>query len=197
MNLPNFCYCDCHKMWCSVVPPVCNCMCNKSNPFQETLSLCIHGKPLKFNNCDQCANIIDNYAALNNRIEALHEHKIRQIDENRKISGRIDELQNNVANTINDSLDRIEKLEDFHEKFKDVLKADINSVQQIMDGVYKRLDELEECVNRITEDDMKVGRQPHKCPVCNGTTIIPDFMSGNCILKNVDCQSCDKGIVWP
>jgi len=67
----------------------------------DTLALCKHGKPVKFP-CLSCApthkeftllDAINAIEELRNRIEALHEHKLRQIDENRKISKKVDDLE--------------------------------------------------------------------------------------------------------
>ncbi len=51
-----------------------------------------------------------------------------------------------------------------------------------------RLNEVEEILNRITQDDMLAGRKPHKCPVCLGSGDTEDYSH---------CFPCDgNGIVW-
>jgi hypothetical protein len=56
-------------------------------------------------------------------------------------------------------------------------------------GNLERINAIEECINRITEDDMKSGRQPYKCPICNGLGTSQTDME--------TCNGCDdRGIVW-
>ncbi len=57
-----------------------------------------------------------------------------------------------------------------------------------------RMDALEELVNRITEDDMRMGKKPHKCPICLGTGWRKG-LEGE--MSYVPCDPCDnEGIVW-
>jgi hypothetical protein len=66
---------------------------------------------------------------------------------------------------------------------------------------FKRIDEIvsviDEIVDIIPEDDMREGRKPHKCPVCDG-------IGKNCVIgeirglpiKSDKCHSCEgNGIV--
>ena len=56
-------------------------------------SHCEHGKPIRFG-CLTCApTLSDLIININSQIESLREHKLRQIDENRKISRRVDQLE--------------------------------------------------------------------------------------------------------
>lgn len=60
-----------------------------------------------------------------------------------------------------------------------------------INDIEKRLVALEEITNRITCDDMKAGRSPHKCPVCGGSGFLIK------IIECIDCHACEgKGIVW-
>lgn len=60
---------------------------------------CEHGRQLRIERCyicelnDQIFKLNDISKSLSIRIEALHEFKLRQIDENRKISRRVDEFE--------------------------------------------------------------------------------------------------------
>jgi hypothetical protein len=55
-------------------------------------------------NCNQ--SLSNSIQELCNRVEALHTHKIRQIDENRKISKRVDELEL-LVNAIKESYNNL------------------------------------------------------------------------------------------
>lgn len=46
---------------------------------------------------------------------------------------------------------------------------------------------------------IQVGKQPHKCPVCDGRGYVaPGFYSGPCTSATTEqCRSCEgKGVVW-
>ncbi len=67
-------------------------------------------------------------------------------------------------------------------------KLETKSVEKWFDYQENRINELEEILNRITQDDMLAGRKPYKCPTCVGSGQV--FQGGYCI-------SCDgKGVVW-
>jgi hypothetical protein len=63
--------------------------------------------------------LIDSIIIIKNRIDALHEHKLRQIDENRKISRRVDNIDaksayasaraDEISKYINERIDNVEK----------------------------------------------------------------------------------------
>jgi hypothetical protein len=102
---------------CKTPPYTCSGLCTgtlTTSPsfIPETLSLCIHGMPVKFNNCRECANMANDNFSLNNRINALHEHKIRQIDENRKVFKRFEELENETIVPLVEKIDELEDIVD-------------------------------------------------------------------------------------
>jgi|SRR5215208_2876951 len=69
-------------------------------------------------------------------------------------------------------------------------------------GCEIRLIRVEECVNRITECDMKASdRKPYRCPVCYGDGQIElmaiELIAVNKGCKFKKCHGCDsKGVVW-
>lgn len=124
-----------------------------------------------------------------------------QSDEN--ISKRIIKLDSSVASLHSFELsvckephprilkERIEKLEksDHDERISDLEKID-GEVRLI--NLEKAIDRIAEVVKRIHEDDMKSGKKPHKCPVCEGQG--GTFCSGT---MDESCYPCDgNGIVW-
>ncbi len=233
------------------------------DPAQETLSVCIHGAPVKFGRCLLCnpmerktvniGDLIDELISLRNRIEALHEHKLRQIDENRKVSKHLDSIdasikvnkkieerfdklekfhsdwnkmpkfdlhtwQEGIQKQINDVIglfvkadsvlendiiklqqsreshsrnhkdifERLEKIEQFNEKFKNALRNDIDRYQYTLNNYEERIEKLE------TSKDKK----PHRCPKCNGDGILYDISTGitynMTTQKKVNCHACEK-----
>lgn len=86
------------------------------------------------------------------------------------------ESKSNIT-IMNDLLQRIEKLET-HKNYQ------IDENRKIS----RHFDEIEEITKRITEDDMKAGRRPHKCPVCEGYGMVK--------VSSI-CPACEgKGIIW-
>ncbi len=177
-------------------------------------------------------------------LESLHEHKNRQIDENRKISRRVDELENanNLYKSFFEKIVKLDNENDHHCEAITILERKVEKLEELnqkcfdenpIDQIDKnfraletvctdnlaawnrldeRLCELEEITKRITEDDMKAGRQPHKCPVCEGSgynkpelKIVDakitidgiECKAGNKVLWKSICNPCDgTGIVW-
>lgn len=66
----------------------------------------------------------------------------------------------------------------------------------------ERLKKLEEDIKRITEDNMKVGRKPHRCPICDGEGKL--IINNNEVLlsypiqyKTKNCHVCKgEGVLW-
>jgi predicted RNase H-like nuclease (RuvC/YqgF family) len=80
-----------------------------------------------------------NYLSLTNRIKALHEHKIRQIDENRKVSRRIDDNEKGLQNHHDMLLKLEERINTLQEKIT------LNPKESMeLRCVLKRLDTIEE-----------------------------------------------------
>jgi predicted RNase H-like nuclease (RuvC/YqgF family) len=153
------------------------------------MALCEHGNIAEFNDCRYCAidkQAAKNYAAILNRINILHEHKNRQIDENRKISRRVDELQK-----------RIEKLKTL---------TDIKQLEKILyDGAQlhltiikfeTRMKELEQRLSICGDKVDKITSKPHRCPNCEGSGRYKLAIAQS-PSDIIDCHSCKgTGIVW-
>ena len=115
---------------------------------QNTLSVCVHGAPVKFGRCLLCnpmerktvniGDLIDELISLRNRIEALHEHKLRQIDENRKVSKHLDSIDasTKVHNKIEERFDKLEK---FHSDWNKMPKFDLHTWQE---GIQKQINDV-------------------------------------------------------
>lgn len=147
----------------------------------ETLQLCHHHTPVKFN-CGKCnqekeinkcsdaeeigiIDLLGMIQSLEVRVQALHEFKLHAIEWDKYHIRKVEAL----------------------EKERDL-------------GI-ERIKRLEEITNRITEDDMKAGRKPHKCPACDGKGKLI-FMNVSLLTYNPAqyqtkiCESCEgKGIV--
>lgn len=129
-------------------------------------------------------------------VRELFDHKQYQIDENRKISRRMDEL------------------EKFHQDWKEMPKWDLHPLYEKVNELeewkviaiekniqdVERIRKLESEFERKLDVDFKkweeyfatinIDKKPYKCPVCNGKYIAL-FKECECA-----CLACDKGIVW-
>lgn len=113
-------------------------------------------------------------AQLGQRVRKLEEHHVRQIDENRKISRRIDEAYGLIEN--------LEK------RVKDI-EYRLTHIIALPSEIDMRLEEVERKLDKAFD---KFCVKPHRCPVCDGSggTIIDGVMDEN-------CNGCEgKGIVW-
>ena len=106
-------------------------------------------------------------------------------------------------------LSRIRKIEDKH-KFLESnwvaikrLEEDIKQFNEIdssrletINILISKISKLEEITKRINEDDIKSGKIPYKCPVCQG------MGKSNYALLSIPpiypiCPSCEgKGVIW-
>lgn len=159
---------------------------------------------------DQIKALTDMYKSVSIQCAANHEHKLRQIDENRKISRRIDELfetleaYNEDAEYL-DSLSlpkRIEKLEELNQQC-----FEANPIKAIYDKFEKIESKIACLMQKSTLNDEK---RPFKCPVCSGEIKIlidpATPMSGIQAMFGKrdengmyykECNACNgKGIVW-
>ncbi|MFI5405459.1 MAG: hypothetical protein ACHQ1D_02980 [Nitrososphaerales archaeon] len=97
--------------------------------------ICEHGVHIARQMCRECElqrqfnALTDMYKSLSIQVAAHHEHKIRQIDENRKISRRVDEL----------------------EKELEIHKTALTRKWQANSELSKRVDELEKVINYISK----------------------------------------------
>ena len=184
--------------------------------------------------------LTDSLAAWN-----LHDDRINSLEDYMEMEDRM---------TASDVILRIEKIEDFHAAFKDSLKRDIEGQKHLWENIIDRVNKLEqsrnansrsnedlfgrlkiiedfigqnykndieqlsqrishaqemifqndvtlgkhdECLQRIMEDDMKSGKIPHKCPVCDGDAVKGWYEDNGLTRKIKTCASCEgTGIIW-
>src|SRR5438552_3378293 len=125
------------------------------------MNLCKHGVFIGLEPCVHCSHD-HQFNLLKSSVKELNEHKLRQIDENRKISRRVDELQNHFADVINQAVKKVNDLDKFHQEFKDVIKEDLKRNEKIFEDIFDRIEkletkqEIEHKVERIAELEKKV-----------------------------------------
>jgi len=159
----------------------------------QYLSSCIHGMVDYCYKCERA--LMDKVMELVTRIESLHEFKLRQIDENRKISRRVDglfetlEAYNQDAEHLDSSLPkRIEKLEQLNQQC-----FEANPIKAIYDKFEKIESKIACLMQKSTLNDEK---RPFKCPVCDGRGVHKKEMDPK-ILNFEVCLTCKgNGIVW-
>lgn len=100
----------------------------------------------------------------------------------------------------NEDLEYLDSLK-FNKKIKNLFKKHkqvLGLLNTYHDRSESRLEKLEEIIQRIYEDDMKAGRKPHKCPVCDGVAINCEIGKIHGLpIKSNKCHACEgKGIVW-
>ena len=77
-------------------------------------------------------------------------------------------------------------------------------IDEIENSLIKRVGILGDCLHKLSEENNKLRKKPHKCPVCDGKRFIfyNDFLEvwpigGLKIEGHKNCSICDaKGIVW-
>jgi DNA repair exonuclease SbcCD ATPase subunit len=157
--------------------------------------LCVHGIRINEQQCYFC-EINHKINLLDSKISSLIDHKIRQIDENRKISKHMDmvdlsiKIQCDIREFFYKKIKELEKKQKF-------LETNSEKIQRLE----SEIDELERLVNAIKESynslcASSLRREPHKCPICDGTgkhaKVLPSMSP-----IYLDCKSCDgKGILW-
>lgn len=130
------------------------------------------------------------------QLKLLKEHKDRQIDENKKISRRVDELEK-ILEAFNkdaeylDSLSlpkRLEKLE---------LKNIARQIERIA-NLEKQMKEIlgkQDFHQALTNAAICTSKKTHKCPVCDGQGYWHKVE--NNIACGAQCSTCKgSGIVW-
>lgn len=145
--------------------------------------ICDHGIHTSRQRCIHCelqrqiTALTDMYKELSIRVVGFHDHKLRQIDENRKISKRVDEL------------DAAYKV-DF-EVAKDIIFESARTHASIL-KCEKGLKDLEQLFYDEKAKFRCNDKKPYKCPLCDGKGgfYISGTMDSVCYL----CES--KGIVW-
>lgn len=178
---------------------------------------CVHGLPVNYE-CERCndkhrINLLESQIkALTNMYKEIscmavscNDHKIRQIDENRKISRRIEKLEERL-NRIDHKL--VDNLNNIFKEMKELKE----SYSFIIDnkGLINRIGILGEALHTLSEENNKLRKAPHKCPICLGEIKI--LIDPNTPLSGINamfgkrdengmyyknCKSCEgKGIIW-
>lgn len=191
--------------------PVCCAVCTK--PEENTMDISEKVKA----NWKMMYKTTEN---LSKRISKLEVHHVRQVDENRKLSKRLDEVEESYsAPDCHLSLDIL--------TLESKLEDEINSVTGQLEGLHEHIEKLYDMINSYDRKKQKAkdtvdkweeyfvsniekkNRKPHKCPVCDFSGAIQlesaeeynrfkDEMN-----KTADgryfiwCKSCEgSGIVW-
>lgn len=151
------------------------------------------------------------------RLSQLETHKNYQIDENRKVSKRIDKLESDHLDQLNPHAflilkKIIDELENDYASKIDNRKDLNNALSAIQEDYKTRLAVFEDHMKRYHElmlgtspielektirANMRV-KAPHKCPVCDGAGCL-SFRNPPLTLNDIkpDCHGCEgKGIVW-
>lgn len=196
-----------------------------TNCSDNTEALCIHGVPIKLG-CLSCTPADISILELDAHVKSLREHNLRHINENRKISRRVDELERLSKFNMSEQVQQVMN-SGFTECKERIEKLESEKLTQQLDPkvwvfVNDRLDKLEECfklqayrnkcdiesheiINEKIEKLEKLlnsyGRKIHKCPVCKGSGnlkgIDVNHHNFDLYIKYVSCHSCDgKGIIW-
>lgn len=137
------------------------------------------------------------------RLERLEEHKNRQIDENRKISRRVDELEEYLreikllySNPLQQQVwqesisTRLSELEEWTRKDEDIIYERLEKLEGLLDFTKNLL-------NTKIHLDEKLGthKKPYCCPVCADKGYWNSIE--NSIACGGQCKACEgKGIVW-
>lgn len=171
--------------------------------FYTARERCIHCELQK-----QITALTDTYKSLSIQAAAHHEHKLRQIDENRKVSRRVDEHEEGLIIHKNKLIDldkRIYELEKAYKADYEVAKDIIFQGAQTHASILKCEKGLKDLEQLFYDEKDKFrcnDKKPHTCPVCGGSgcgkEIYNISVDGvNMGTKNHPCHSCDgKGIVW-
>lgn len=140
---------------------------NKTESRFEKLENLVHPK---IDGCDRAESFLQVIRRLEKQNEKL---KNRMEHLERRVSNALPEIVKSIPDMpsnddikLNDLLGRIKELE----RFQDITHAQYQKV--------------------IT------AKVPHKCPICSGTCIRPEYVIGSCLMKNQPCGVCEGGIVW-
>jgi hypothetical protein len=134
-----------------------------------------------------CTDCIDN-----NLKEAAQRENIKRLEQS------IEMLNGKINSVIRESNDHLSKLDAWVFNEIGLLKNKIDSanyaefIKQVNGWIERQNKNLREWRDKteIKLLEVKVNKQPHKCPVCEGK-YIAIFNGCECA-----CLTCDKGIVW-
>src|SRR6478752_413978 len=175
----------------------------------ETLSVCQHGNPINFGRCLICYPLSkpDPIKELRNRIESLHEFKLRQCDENKEIKKRIEEVINLFVkgeSVLEDDIIKLQQSREAHSRnHKDIFDRLDN-----LEKLYQSSTEMEShLLNRVKDlekfQDLtylqyhnRKGKNPYKCPVCDGKRHLPNGLKfeevyGTTLKTISECEVCE------
>ena len=158
---------------------------------------------------------------LEQRLSDLELHKAYQIDENRKISRRVDEIESDMNHIpsyeYTNGLD--ERIKDIEYRLSHIIalpsEIDIRlqDVERQLDKSQDYIKELKERMKKLEKDfeskldidykkwcqyfnEVNSKKTPHKCPVCDGSGRYR-LATAQRVDDVIDCRSCEgKGIVW-
>jgi hypothetical protein len=150
---------------------------------------CEHGKEVRKEQCHLCdikrqiTALTDMYKSLSVRVVAQHEFKLNQVDANKIMDKKVDDIISKLE-AWNDDLEYLDSLS---------LPKRINKLEEIIKdnpGLISRIGILGQALHELSEENHKLRKIPHKCPLCEECGV-----AGELVLTH--CQACEgKGIVW-
>lgn len=140
----------------------------------ETLSMCIHGTPAKLT-CAQCSNehrlnliesqikaLTEMYKNLSIKVASFEDHRIRQIDENRKASKHFDNIDSSLKVHWDDR-------EYFYKKINDCKEclSHIDDLIEINKSFLERIEKLErQFADFMQKSNLNCEKRPKYCNEC-------------------------------
>jgi hypothetical protein len=73
---------------------------------------------------------------------------------------------------------------------------ELQEYNQSLSRAYRRHVGRIELLSKENAELRKVERKPHKCPVCNGSALIPAPSHPDEPENYTDCRACESGIIW-
>lgn len=130
-----------------------------------------------------------------------------------EIEKRISNLEISVDEMLLSKCKMLEDRIEILEKENDMRRNTIGCIDSAYNDAFLEIEKwkrsIDKTINMITEDDMKAGKKPYKCPVCDGTGNIykgcfhsaQDRFFGWKVdqagMAYKECESCEgKRIVW-
>jgi hypothetical protein len=175
-NYNGVCCCPCHVGLTKNIEACCSCWIPNAKYSIDVIMVIIEKCFEEIEKLEQSGDkMSDNLKIHYDELRKFQERHTWQVDENRKVSRCIDDLEN-----------RLKILESNH------LGQQLD--QQVCKFLNDKVEKLESELSLAKVwGSRSFPQQPHKCPVCDGTRICHSKDSG----LSWQCQSCDgKGIVW-